>query len=75
MQEPAEEEIDQMANKIALEEEKIEDEDKEMEEAEEEERRDLYCAPQDSRNALGLMKRILRNNKVAEVFNAVPNKK
>ena len=69
------EQIDKIVKEIGLEEEKIEDEDKEMEEEEEEERSDLLTAPQDSKNVLGLIKSILKNQEVVEEFKAFLNKK
>ena len=72
----SEEEIERMAKEIGLEEEEVEDEDKEMGEEEVEEgRSDLLNALQDSRNALGLIKSILKNNEMVEEFKALPNKK
>lgn len=52
MKQLSEEEIDQMVKEIGLEEEKIEDKDKKIEEEEEEGRSNLFNTPQDSRNAL-----------------------
>ena len=70
-----EEEIDKIVKEMGWEEEKKEDEDKEIEEKEVKGRNDLFNVPQDSRNALGLIKSILKNNKVVEEFRALPNKK
>ena len=70
-----EKEIEEIVKEIGLEKEKPEDEDKEMEQEEEDRRGDHFNAPQDSRNALGLIKSILKNNKVVEEFKALPNKK
>ena len=60
---------------MGLEEEKVENKDKELEEEEEEGRSDLFNAPQDSRNTLELSKSILKNNKVVEGFRTIPNRK
>ena len=49
-----------------MEEEKIKDKDKEMEQEEEEGRSDLFNAPYDTSNALGLIKSILKNNEVVK---------
>ena len=46
-----------------------------MEQEEEEGRSDLFNTPQDSRNALVLIKSLLKNNEVVEEFRALPNKK
>ena len=55
-----------MINEIGLEKEvSAEEEDKEMEE---DSRSDLLNAPQDSRNTLGLIKSILKNNEVVKEF-------
>lgn len=70
-----EEEIEKMAKEIGLVEEKTADEDKEMGEEEEEGSSNLFNAPQDSKNALELIKSILKNNEVVEEFRALPNKK
>ena len=58
-----------------MEEEEIESEDKEIGEEEVERKSDLFNGPQDSRNALSLIKSILKNNKVMEEFRAFPTKK
>lgn len=75
VKELSEEEIEEMIKEIWLEEEKFEDKDKEMEQEEEEGRSDLLNAPHDSRNVLGLINSILKNNEVVEEFKALPNKK
>ena len=64
-----------MVKEIGLEEEDIKNEEKEMEQEEKERRRDLLNAPQDSRNALGLIKSILKNQEVVEEFRDLSNKK
>ena len=58
-----------------MEEEKIKDRKKEIEAEEEEGSSNLFTASQDSRNALGLIKSILKNQEVVEPFKALPNKK
>ena len=64
-----------MAREIGLEEATAENEGKEMEVDKEEGRSDLFNAPQDSRNTLGLIKSILKNEEVVGEFKALPNKK
>ena len=71
----SEKEVEDMVKEIGLEEEKIEDKDKDMKQEEEEGRSDLFNAPQDWRNALRLIKSILKNNEVVEECRALLNKK
>ena len=70
-----EKEIEEMVKEIRLEEEKIEDGDKEMGQEEEDGSSDLFNAPHNSRSAVGLIKTILKHNKVVEEFRSLPNKK
>ena len=65
-----------IGKEIGLEEEIIvEEEDKEMEGDKEDGRSDLFNAPQDFRNALGLIKSILKNKEVVKEFKNLLNKK
>ena len=70
-----EKKIEDIIKGIGLEKERIEDEEKEIKQEEEDGQSDLFNAPQDSRNALGLIKSILKNNKVVEKFSTLSNKK
>ena len=75
VKELSEKEIEEIVKGFGLQEEEVEDEDKEMGQEQEEGRSDLFNAAHDSRNALGLIKSILKNNEVVEEFRALPNKK
>ena len=70
-----EKEIEEMVKEMGLEEEMIEDEDKEIGQEEEDGRSDLFNAPHDSRTACRLIKSILKNNEVVEAFRGLPNGK
>ena len=75
VKELSEKKIEDIIKGIGLEKERIEDKEKEMKQEEEDGQSDLFNAPQDSRNALGLIKSILKNNKVVEKFSTLSNKK
>ena len=64
-----------MVKEIGLEEERIKDKDKQMEQEEEDGRGNLFNALHDARNALGLIKSILKNNEVVGEFRTFPKKK
>lgn len=68
----SEEDIDWIVKEIGLEEREREEEDRAMEKDKKDSRSNLFNAPQDSRNALGLVKSILKNNKVVEEFKGLP---
>ena len=74
MKQMSEEEIERMAKVMGLEEDAVENKDRKMKKEEEEGRSNLFNAPQDSRNALGLIKSILKNNEAVEEFKDLPNK-
>ena len=68
-------EIEEMVKEFGLGKELVKDQDKEIELEDEDGRSNLFNTPQDSRNAFGLIKSILKNNEVVEEFRPLVNKK